>query len=143
MSQWLVGGFICLLGLGTLIWSIVSTVTSLELRAHGVTTVASVVAISRSGKITDYELEFTLSNSQYFAAWTSDVRSGEQVGDSVPVSYLPNDPSTVQDTSVLARWWVMPAMMPPFALFFVWVGWRFWSVTPAQFRSMLRHRYGG
>ena len=133
----------CLLGLGTLIWVIVSTVTSLELRAHGVTTTASVVAITKDGKSTDYELEFTLADGQYFAAWTSDVSSGAQVGDSVSASYLPNDPSTVEDTRYLARWWVMPALMGPLALFFVWVGWRFWSVTPADFKAMLRHRYGG
>jgi hypothetical protein len=125
-----------------LIWAIVSTVTSLELRAHGVTATATVVAISKDGKTTNYELEFPLSSGQDYTAWTSNVDSGEQVGGTLPVSYLPNDPSTVQDTRVLARWWVWPVLMPPFALFFGWLGWRFWSVAPEQFTTTVRARYG-
>jgi len=113
--------------------AILSTVTSLNLRANGVKTNATVVSVytnfSRKSANTYTDLvEFTTADGKQYRDSISGSR-GDRIGQTVAVVYDPSDPNTVQTASSLTGlWWITPVVLLIFMLLFGWLGRRLWRV---------------
>jgi hypothetical protein len=140
-GQWLLGGLCAVIGVGMLIAAVVMPIEALSLRNSGIRTNAVVQDMQRSGKTTNYELSFTLQDGTPFMAWTDEVQSGTQVGDTVQIAYQSGSPTTVADVRDLGRWWAS-LIFAPFGLFFLWFGWAMWRGSPESFKRAIRARYG-
>lgn len=118
--------------------AILSTVTSLNLRANGVKTNATVVSVytnfSRKSADTYTDLvEFTTAGGKQYRESIGGSR-GDRIGQTIAVVYDPSDPNTVQTASSLTGlWWITPVVLLLFALLFGWLGRRLWRVRrPAR-----------
>lgn len=129
-------------GIGLLIAAVVMPLTALKLQDNGVRANASVLDIQHSGKTTNYELSFNLKDGTPFAAWTDDVHTGTQIGETIQIAYDSGDPSTLEDVRDLGTWWVAPVIFGPLGIFFLWFGCVMWQGDPEAFKRALRARYG-
>lgn len=118
--------------------AILSTVTSLNLRANGVKTNAAVVSVSpnfsRTSAHTYTDLvEFTTPDGKQHRDSISGSR-GDRIGQTVAVVYDPSDPNTMQTASSLTGlWWITPVVLLLFSFLFGWLGRRLWRVRqPAR-----------
>lgn len=116
--------------------AILSTITSLNLRANGVKANATVVSVytdfSRKSADTYTDLiEFTTAGGKQYRESIGGSR-GDSIGQTIAVVYDPSDPNTVQTASSLTGlWWITPVVLLLFALLFGWLGRRLWRVRPA------------
>jgi hypothetical protein len=120
--------------------AILATVTSLNLRANGVKTNATILnvqtnfsrhsASTHTYTYTDL-IQFTTPDGKQHQASIGGGR-GDRVGGTVAVVYDPSDPGTVQTASSLGSlWWITPVALLLFALLFGWLGRRMWRTRPA------------
>jgi hypothetical protein len=121
--------------------AILSTVTSLNLRANGVKANATVVSVytdlsRRSAHASTYTytytdlVEFTTADGKQYRDSIGGSR-GDHIGQTIAVVYDPSDPNTVQTASSLTGlWWITPVALLFFALLFGWLGRRLWRVRP-------------
>lgn len=128
--------------IGLLIAITVVSVESWQLAHHGIRTTALVQFVQHDDRSTTYELDFTLRDGTPFSAWTNDVRSGTQSGESIQIAYLPTRPATVEDVRVLGLRWIYPVIFTPIIVFFLWLDWTIWRMNPESFRrAAARSRY--
>ena len=126
--------------------AVLATVTSLNLRANGVRTNATVVNVRtnfsrHSAKTHTYTytytdlIQFTTPDGKQHQASIGG-HQGDRVGSTVAVVYDPSDPGTVQTASSLGSlWWTTPVVLLLFALLFGWLGRRLWRIRPAAERE--------
>jgi len=123
--------------------AILSTVISLNLRANGVKTNATVVSVHTNvsrrsaGTSSSYTytytdlVEFTTADGKTYRDSIGGTR-GDSVGQTIAVVYDPSDPNTVQTASSLTGfWWITPVALLLFAVLFGWLGRRLWRVRPS------------
>jgi membrane protein implicated in regulation of membrane protease activity len=123
--------------------AILSTVISLNLRASGVKTNATVVSVS-----TNVSRRFTGTSSSYTHTYTDLIQfttadgktyrdsiggaRGDSIGQTIAVVYDPSNPNTVQTASSLTGlWWITPVALLLFAVLFGWLGRRLRRVRPS------------
>jgi hypothetical protein len=122
------------LGVVTLILAaaaILATVTDLDLKAHGVTTNATIVNVltdysRKSGTTYTDRIEFTTGDGSAQQASIGG-SSSDRRGETVAVVYDPGHPGTVQPrSSITGLWWLGPTFLALFAALFGWLAAKLW-----------------
>jgi Protein of unknown function (DUF3592) len=133
-----IGAFLFVVSVLLAAGAILAAVTSLNLRANGVKTNATIVDVStnfsRHSTSYTYLIEFATSDGKQHQASINESRV-ERAGDTVAVVYDPSDPTTVQEASSLSGlWWITPVALLLFAILFGWIGTRLWRTPRARDR---------
>jgi Protein of unknown function (DUF3592) len=120
-------------GLGLILAVSAGAWDGLRLAADGVKTTARVVQVQpySAGKSNYdmYEFRFALRDGTPHEVWMSGKIGSPQswkIGQSVPITYLPSDPNTVQDAVNPRAWWIAPAVGGPLGLLALLLGWGYW-----------------
>jgi len=135
-----IGVVVFAIGLVTAAGAIGVTVSDLNLRAHGVTTDATIVNVD-----VNVSRDYSQSSKSYRTAYTyTDLisyttadgsphqasiggSSSQHAGETIAVVYDPSHPGTVQVKSNLTgMWWIAPAIFLLIALGFGWLGTHLW-----------------
>lgn len=122
--------------------AILSTVTSINLRANGVRTNAVIINVSTHllrHSATSYTdvIQFKTADGKQYQEPISGSR-GDHAGSTVAVIYDPSDPSTVQEAGNLSGlWWITPAVLVIFAVVFGWLGRRLWRSPSAAAQGVM------
>ena len=137
--------FIFIIALATLTGAVVSMVTDVNLRAHGVTTNATIVNVnvSRSySRSTSGSYSLTYKYTDLISYKTSDGAphqasiagsSGQQAGETIAVVYDPSHPTTVENKSNLTGvWWLGPTLFLLAALALGWLATHLWRRASRQ-----------
>jgi len=132
--------FVFVMALVTAVGAIAATVTDLNLRAHGVTTDATIinvnVNVSRDYSQSSKSYTTTYNYTDLISYKTADGSphqasiggsSSQHAGETIAVVYDPSHPGTVQPKSSLTgTWWIALAIFLLIALGLGWLGTYLW-----------------
>ncbi len=129
----IIGVILAMIALLMFASAILATFTSLNLRANGVRTNATILNVStnfsrQSANTYSDLVQFATPDGKQHQVSINGVRGG-RVGGAVAVVYDPSDPGTVQEASSLSGlWWITPVTLVLFASVFGWLSWRLWRI---------------
>jgi peptidoglycan/LPS O-acetylase OafA/YrhL len=132
----IIGVILLVVAVLMVVGAVLGTIASINLRANGVRTNATIVNVSTNFSrhtATSYTdvIRFSTADGKQYQESISGSR-GERVGGTVAVIYDPSDPGTVQEASDLSGlWWLTPVVLVIFALALGWLGRRLWRSRSA------------